>query len=229
MIDLHTHILPKMDDGSQSVAESQKLLALLQQQGVRTVAATPHFYANRETPEEFLRRRAKAAADLGDTPIPLILGAETAYFSGISSCRELTDLQLGNSGLLLVEMPFCPWTERIIKDVCDIPARLGLIPVLAHVDRYRSAEQFPKFCRRLLDNDVLFQCNAEVFETFTGRLWAFRQFRGGNLHFLGSDAHNLTSRPPKLDMAAKAIKKKLGMDALAWLDHHAQQWLQPDL
>ena len=57
MIDFHTHILPRMDDGSRSVEESLEMLDSMRQQGVKTVFATPHFYANDESVDSFLERR----------------------------------------------------------------------------------------------------------------------------------------------------------------------------
>ena len=60
MIDLHTHILPNVDDGSSSLEESLALLRMLASQGVTLTAATPHFYATSDTPEKFFRRREAA-------------------------------------------------------------------------------------------------------------------------------------------------------------------------
>ena len=226
MIDLHSHILPKMDDGSQSPEETQKLLDILHSQGVTQVVATPHFYPEREAPEDFLRRREESLArlpiEIRDT---LIIGAEVAYFSGIGSCDSVIPLQLGKSGLLLVEMPFREWTDRIISDICDIPQNLGLTPVLAHVDRYRQRNQFPKYCKTLLNNEVLFQCNADAFERPGTTRWVLRQIKKGYVHFLGSDSHNLTSRRPKLDLAQAAILKKFGREALDYLEETAQTHL----
>lgn len=64
MIDLHTHILPGMDDGSRDVLESLAMLEASAAQGVGLVAATPHFYAEENSPERFLSRRAEAAQRL---------------------------------------------------------------------------------------------------------------------------------------------------------------------
>ncbi len=228
MIDLHSHILPGMDDGSKSPEESHALLALLKEQGVTAVAATPHFYPHRDTPESFLQRRAACAAQLGQTPIPVLLGAEVAYFSGICHSNMLSQLQLSSTGFLLLEMPFKPWTEQIIRDVCDISIRQCLIPVLAHVDRYRGREQFSKYAERLLECDVMFQCNAEAFESFFGRQWALKQLRRGYIHFLGSDCHNLEHRRPKLDIAAAAITQKLGATALEALNTQAYRLVFPE-
>ena len=64
MTDIHSHILPGMDDGSRSTEESLAMLAASAAQGVRAIAATPHFYAMENSPEEFLARRAAAVARL---------------------------------------------------------------------------------------------------------------------------------------------------------------------
>ena len=128
MIDLHAHILPQMDDGSQSPAETAALLDLLGLQGVRTVAATPHFYPFRETPDAFLRRRQASAAQMlpaTENQPKVLLGAEVAYFSGISRCEEIIPLQIADTKLLLIEMPFDHWSNTMVDEICRIPEQLG--------------------------------------------------------------------------------------------------------
>ena len=230
MIDLHTHILPGMDDGSRSPEETAKLLAKLQCQGVTTVAATPHFYA-RETPAAFLERRKTALAKmppLGDHAPHIVLGAEVAYFSGMGNCEELIPLQIGNSRLLLVEMPFNDWSTRTIEDICEIPVHLGLIPVLAHINRYTGKQQFPKYKDILLQAGVSFQCNAEAFLAFRTRRWALNMLEKGYIHFLGTDCHNLTSRPPLLDKANATIEKKFGKVFLQQFHKNAEGLLNQE-
>ena len=217
MIDLHAHILPNMDDGSASPEETNKILDLMYQQGVTTVFATSHFYANKETPREFLTRRNRSVSSLvpSENPQPqLILGAEVAYFSGVGICEEIIPLQLGNTKLLLIEMPFGNWSDRMVKEICDIPQNLGLIPVLAHINRYRSRHQFPKHQETLKKAGVLFHCNCDVFSDRIKRGWTMKQFKNGNIHFFGSDCHNLDNRPPNITLAFQYITKKMG--AAVW-------------
>lgn len=228
MIDLHSHILPGVDDGSDSVEMSQAMLRELQAQGVETVVATPHFYATQDAPEAFLRRRAEAAEKLGnltENAPALLLGAEIAYFDGLGSSELPEKLQIGATGLVLVEMPFYAWTKRMIRELCQMPVMTGLTPVLAHVDRYRRADQLPKFQEELLQSGVLFQCNADAFLPIWDRRWALQMLRKGKIHFLGSDSHNMTARAPKLDQAAKVIAQKLGKDALDALNMAAHNLL----
>ena len=225
MIDLHTHILPKMDDGSQSPEETKKLLELLKQQGVTELAATPHFYASQEDPESFLRRREKCILSMPETTLPIHYGAEVAYFPGMQNCDALTQLQIGTSGLLLVEMPFRTWTNRMVEDICAIPAQLGLTPVLAHVNRYRGLGQFSKHRDYLAVNDILFQCNAEAFTRGPSCRWALKQLKEGFIDFLGSDCHNLTSRAPQMTQASDMIRKKTDSDFLDRLTKYSARWL----
>lgn len=230
MVDLHSHILPEMDDGSASVEETKHLLCLSRQQGVTLMAATPHFYATKDTPENFLDRRQAAVEKMeydGQTMPQLLLGAEVAYFGGMNRCEELWQLQIGQSGLILVEMPFVAWSDRMADEILSFRSRLGLIPVLAHVDRYGRNDQFPKYRRLLQEEGVLFQCNAEAFlPTFSGKRFV-RMLERGELHFLGSDCHNMKSRPPKLDQAQKVIVKRLGSEAVDKLDAFAKDILLP--
>lgn len=228
MIDIHAHILPKIDDGSANPEQTNEILDLMYRQGITTVGATPHFYANWETPAQFLERREKSIARLipSENPQPkMILGAEVAYFSGIGICEELIDLQLGNTKLLLVEMPFADWSERMIKEICDMPQNLGLIPVLAHVNRYRGKRQFTKYREKLAKAGVLFQCNGDIFLERFKRNWALKQIKEGYIHFLGSDCHNTDSRPSNLDAAAQVITKRLGARVLRELNEEAERLL----
>lgn len=140
----------------------------------------------------------------------VLVGAEVAYFSGIGTCDALLPLRIENTDLLLIEMPFSAWSERIVKEICEIPKTLGLTPVLAHVNCYRNRDQFPRYYQKLADSGVYFQCNAGAFQAPLSRRWALKLLKKELLHFLGSDCHNLTSRPPQLHDARQVIEEKLG-------------------
>lgn len=213
MIDMHSHILPGMDDGSDSVETSLKMLEMLRSQGVTHVAATPHFYATNDEPEAFLRRRQASLESLSwdENKIPcIILGAEVAYFDGMSRCQELRELELGDTGLILVEMPFVDWTSRMLEELDRISLELGLTPLLAHIERYRGSKQLRKFLPELERQGVAMQCNVDTFLSGKTRRWGLSMVKKGCIHFLGTDAHNLTTRPPRYAEAVKVITKKFG-------------------
>ena len=207
MIDIHSHILPNMDDGSRSVEESLALLRLSAAQGIACVAATPHFYAEDNSPAEFLKRRASSAAELRahwEPGLPrLLLGAEVCCFEGMSRVSELDALRIEGTELLLLEMPFRPWTDRLIREVLTIQERSGVTVVLAHVERYLPGQA--DAWDILTDAGVLTQCNASFFLRWQTRRKAARLLNQGRIHFLGSDCHNTAIRPPRLGNALEAI------------------------
>ncbi|MCM1297009.1 MAG: hypothetical protein NC311_15835 [Muribaculaceae bacterium] len=207
MIDIHSHILPNMDDGSRGVEESLALLRLSAAQGIACVAATPHFYAEDNSPAEFLKRRAASAAKLRahwEPGLPrLLLGAEVCCFEGMSRVSELDALRIEGTELLLLEMPFRPWTDRLVREVLAIQDRSGVTVVLAHVERYLPGQT--DAWDILTDAGVLTQCNANFFLRWRTRRKAMRLLNQGRIHFLGSDCHNMAARPPRLGNALEAI------------------------
>jgi len=115
MIDLHSHILPNLDDGSKDADESIALLNLLANQGIETVVATPHFYANDESVENFLKRRTESyeilSQRLYDGLPKIFLGAEVRYYQGISRMPDINKLCIDGTNhlkqsILAVKM-FC--------------------------------------------------------------------------------------------------------------------------
>ena len=107
MIDWHSHILPGMDDGSRDIAESLKLLAMLSQQNVDTVIATPHFSPDDESLTKFLERRQKSYEQLQlqlpkDAP-KILLGAEIKYYPGLRKHPDLHQLCIAGTNILLLE------------------------------------------------------------------------------------------------------------------------------
>ncbi len=225
MIDFHMHVLPAMDDGSGNLFVSLAMLEQSADQGIKTIAATPHFYAQENSPARFLERRQRAydklAGALGNEEWEaprILLGAEVHFFDGMSAVEDLEDLCLEGTNLLLLEMPFVRWTERMLREVDEIICR-GIEPVAAHIERYMSI-QSRKTMRSFLSKDLLIQTNAGFFLSKRTQRKALRMLKNEQIHFLGSDAHNLTSRPPNLGDARHLIYKKLGDDTIRHLRYY---------
>lgn len=212
MIDIHTHVLPGLDDGSGSLEESLWLGHALARQGVRLFAATPHFYATQESPQDFLRRRERAEHQLflhwpQDFP-PFLVGAEVRFFDGMSRTQELPLLTLEGTNLLLLEMPFSPgargWWRRCWKSKsagackCSWPTWSGTCPT-------RSPR-----CGKGSAREGLDAVQRQLFLHWRTKPKALRMLRKGEIHMLGSDCHNKTTRPPRLGEAAEAIERSLG-------------------
>ena len=202
MIDFHTHILPGMDDGSQSVPESVSLLRLEAKQGVDLIMLTPHFYAEQNSPSDFLKRREQAWRKLRPYLWPelprMILGAEVQYFEGMSQVEDVFRLRLEGTPFLLVEMPFDRWTERMVEEVLDVHSHPDTRVVLAHIERYMSYQN-PGVGEKLLSHGVLMQSNITVFDNWRTRNRAISMMKNGQIHLLGSDCHNMRNRRPNWD------------------------------
>lgn len=218
MIDFHMHVLPGMDDGSPDVETSLRMLEISAGYGVDTVCATSHFYAEDNSLSQFLERRTEAYNRLakameGRTDLPQIrLGAEVRYFGGVSTIEDLEYLCLEGTDLLLLEMPFVSWSDRMIREVGAIRQR-GLQPVAAHIERYLDIQP-RKTMERFYEQGPLIQCNAGFFLSRRAGRTALKMLRQGTIYFLGSDAHNLAGRKPNLGDAYALIEKKLGRAAI---------------
>ena len=207
-IDLHSHLLPGMDDGSKSVEQSLEILSASWAQGIRVMAATSHFYPSENSPEQYLERREHSLQKLAgslepDMPV-LLPGAEVYYFEGISSAKGIDALKITGTPLLLLEMPFGPWTDRMIGDIMALADQPGMRVLLAHIERYMRWQK--KYVwDDLRDYGVLMQSNAEFFLTWQTKRKAIRMLRDGKIHFIASDTHNTSSRPQRLGEALKVI------------------------
>ena len=231
VVDFHSHILPGIDDGSKSVEESIQMLRMMAKQGITHVVATPHFYPQHDTPERFLRRRAKAEAALreamaGEDGLPtLSIGAEVYYFRGISDSDVTKELTVDHKKCILIEMPSTPWTETMYRELEALSVKRGLTPVIAHLDRYIGPFRTRGIPKRLAALPVLIQANAEFFLERSTSAMAMRMLKKGGIHLLGSDCHNMSSRKPNLGETLKLIQRKLGNDIVTALNENAQMIL----
>ena len=208
--DVHTHILPGMDDGCKTPEESLSVLRAARAQGIRQIFATPHYYAP-EPVEQFLRRREAAAQLLRRHMTPaepeICLGAEVAFYSGMSRDAHLEKLCLGASRYLLLELPFEPWSSDVRRELRNLCSIRGITPILAHIERYIPLQSSAAL-GEVLEMDVLVQMNAGYLLRFGSRRKACQLLKSGTVQLLGSDCHNMTHRPPNLGPAVSYLEKK---------------------
>lgn len=229
MIDFHSHVLPAIDDGSQSVDESLVMLHALKSQGVDTVVATSHFYATHRSPESYLRRRNAAYETLkqvltDDCP-RVILGAEVLYFPGISRMDSLDSLCTEGTDLLLLEMPFTSWSEPMIAEVNEMASAHRVQLIMAHIERYYFKQRvsvWDEFLRR----GILMQSNADFFLPFWEGRKALKLLREGRIHLLGTDCHNMRERRPRMDEAVTRIRRSLGEETAQDIDERGHRLLR---
>ena len=225
MIDIHTHILPELDDGSSSVEESVNMLGMLSKQGVDTVVATPHFYIDSINPDEFLEDRERSIEKLkkgiaGLKQRPLVaVGAEVQFYPEMYTLEKIQHFCIGQTKYLLVEMPFSQWTNHMYSSLESLYTERGIVPVIAHVERYAMFQKENNYIQKLKAAHALIQVNASFFVRFSTRRKAVALFKKEGINFLGSDAHNMEFRPPNIDRAMSVVQKKLGQKALDMFEH----------
>lgn len=226
MVDFHSHILPAMDDGSESVEQSIKMLAAMQEQGIDTVVATPHFDMRQEKPEQFLARRRESFHKLqqeAPSTIRVIPGAEVLYCGvPLHRCEDLDKVCIGDTRYLLIETLFPEWTEEFRLDLQYLMMERNIIPILAHIERYYFIGKNRNMIRALRRDGALLQMNAEAFLYSKTQRRAMKVFKKESVHILGSDCHNMTQRPPNLGAAVALIQRQVGEEILDWFAQQAK-------
>lgn len=218
MTDLHTHILPQMDDGAKSLTESLAMLALEARQNVDTVVLTPHFYRDAEAVESFLHRRQRALdqllAAVPEAGPKLLVGAEVSWFPSLLEERMLEKLCLSDTSSILLELPYCTWNSRFLDQLYQFVRLSGLTPILAHVERFLPLQQKSQV-EELFSMDLPMQMNASILLKPLRRGKALALLKRGKW-FLGSDCHNMDTRPPCMGKAAAYLRLPQAAQMLSW-------------
>lgn len=227
---MHAHILPCIDDGSQSVEMSVKMLNRMKQQGVSVVCATSHYYRGQNDIPTFLERRNAAYERLvskrGEDAIPMVLPAsETAFFRGISQCEDVKDLCIYGTNTLMLEMPFTEWTEGVVEEVESLVLDRDLRVVLVHPERFCFSKTNKKYIERFMKLNIPLQVNAGSFIDHKTRKLAFELIQLTSHPLLGSDSHNLTSRAPNLQEGRDIILKKLGDSFMKRIEKNCYRYI----
>lgn len=219
LIDIHSHILPGVDDGSQSMAESINMLSIAQKNAITTIILTPHNKPARHNVHtssmEARMEQLRKTMETSGIQIQLVGGNELYYRNGIvEEIRSGMARTMADSQYVLVEFgPMEPY-EYLRNGLYEFLAG-GYFPILAHIERYQCLfEQFSKI-EELIDMGVYLQVNSESimggfgFRTkrFTRKLLKRRM-----IHFIATDAHNTENRAPNLKSCAEYVIRKYGKE-----------------
>lgn len=222
MTDLHSHILPGIDDGAQTVEDSLALLREQVAQGVDQIALTPHFNAERITVSEFIERRAESFEQLQKAvkaealPVTLKLGAEVFFSSNLLDL-DLDQLLLQDTPYLLVE--FSPtFYPTWAKDIFYKLGLQGITPLLAHVERYPYMISDPTRLFDLVNAGAVTQVNASsIIRSGSRQAMIQKFFRWNLIHVLSTDTHSMDKRPPHLAQAMQKVESWQGADTIRYL------------
>ena len=227
IIDLHSHVLPGIDDGSQSVEMSLAMLRREAEQGVTVVCATSHYYAKHSSIPAFCERRAEAlerlAAVLTDGLPRVLPAAEVAYFPRMEE-QDLTPLCIQGTRTLMLEMPFADWTGLQLETVEALVLDCRYDVVLVHPERFCFSKSNKHKLEKLAELPIGLQVNAGSLLRWGTRRLALDILQMAHMPLLGSDCHNLTSRPPNLKEGRKVVMQKLGEAFLKKIDWYGE-WI----
>lgn len=216
-IDIHNHSMSGVDDGARTLEESLALLEMAYTDGIRGVILTPHAHYRRgsATPEEvragvqLLQEKVRARhSDLWLYP-----GNELYYDSEMPDKIEYGEVcRLADTNYVLVEF-FAAETFLNMRKAFHEILCLGVLPVLAHVERYQCLYKKKEWIRELLEMGVYFQANAAGVLGENGnaeKKFLKQLLQKGYLHLIATDAHDTKERVPALDACASYVKKRYG-------------------
>ncbi len=221
LVETHCHILPAIDDGAKDVETSLNMIKKLQNQGATKIVVTPHYYSDTISLNDFIAKRDIALDEL-KSALPegspeIIPAAEVFITKYLFNNDDLSALCYGKNKYILIEHPFSSsFSDRTCERVLSLCCDYGLTPILAHIERYNTLMSDEDKLDRLINMGCLAQVNINSFADAPRsiRKKLFKYLDAGKIHLIGSDCHNLTTRPPEYEKGAKKIIKKCGENTL---------------
>ena len=204
-IDIHSHILPGIDDGSKSMEMSIQMLKMAEAKGTKTIVATPHYmksvYENYYDDVSLVHQQLKLAAASAGVNIEILLGQEIMLDKySLKLCKEKKLRGINGTNYLLIEFPM----EKLPKDAIDLIYELrvaGIKPIVAHPERYDYINKTPTVINDFIEEGCLFQINTGSLEGLFGKKvqsCAKMLVEERLANFIASDAHTLNKRCPGL-------------------------------
>lgn len=202
--DIHTHIVPGVDDGSKNIGESLEMIKQMREQGVMTIIATPHYPDSKSEKIKDSFNELKKNVNEKYPDMRIYLGNEILNGSGIiDDLKSGKVLTLAESRYVLVE--FLPGdSQKKIYSSLRQYIMNGYIPVIAHIERYESAYKDFDFLDEVINMGAYIQMNTE---SLTGKIFDRRAAHcrkllvNGYVHLLGSDCHGTKVRKPFMKSA----------------------------
>ncbi len=218
MIDIHAHILPSIDDGPETIEESIELCKVAEEDGIKTIVATPHskdgVYETKSV--EILKAVDTLNSQLEENGIDvkILPGAEIHISEGlVESIKNGDVLTINNGGkFILFELPFVfipPGTDKFIFNLKSN----GIVPIIAHAERITAFQRKPELVDQLVKIGARVQINAHCLtkRAIPGeRKCAEWLLKNRLVHFIASDVHSLNGRPPILSKALKNATRIIG-------------------
>lgn len=228
MIDIHSHILPAVDDGSKSEEESLLMLKTAIQDGIRMIVATPHYnhrYVNEKSTILAEVDKLKQLIKANHLEIEVLPGQEVRVYGELIADYEAGKLLTiaAHSNYMLIEFPFqhVPYyAERLLYDM----ELCGIKPVIAHPERNLVFLKHPEKLYHLVTKGALTQLTASSLTGYFGKevqKFSKQLIEANLIHTIATDAHNTTDRSFNMSQAYEEIIKKYGMSYVAYFKENA--------
>ena len=225
MVDIHCHILPGIDDGSQSMEESMNMIRMAANQGFKCFIATSHAsdHFPKSTPDtvrKLCRQVEEEARKTIDAQIRIYPGQEIMYTADLMERLDAGQyLTLADSSWILLEFrPSTPWSVIFgaVRNLSMSPYR----PIIAHVERYRALAEDDGRMEELMENGARLQMNYHSLEGgwFDKKASRCRKLvKAGYIQYLGTDMHNTENRSPDMEGAMRWMRKHLSEEEITGL------------
>jgi protein-tyrosine phosphatase len=232
MIDIHSHILPSLDDGPKTIEESIELCKIAANDGIKKIVATPHskdgVYEAKS--DEILKKVKELNLKLKEIQLDMEIlpGAELHINENLAKNIKDGEVLTINNGkkFILLELPFFfvpPATDRLIFNLRSV----GIVSIIAHAERIIKFQKTPEILGQLVKSGTLVQITAQSLTGDFGsreRKCAEWLLKHEMVHFIATDVHSLTGRPPILSKALKRASKIMGEEAArALVSHNPRQ------
>ena len=216
IIDIHSHILPGLDDGARDMDETVGMLEIAVREGIEAIVTTPHYEVGVE--RERLAKYGKVYEDLQnyitthEIPLKLYPGNEIYYSESIPEMLQNEVVRtLNGTRYVLVEFPMHAGYQTIERALNNL-LYAGYWPVIAHMERYSVLRDLQKI-RDLVRNGAYIQVNASAIVGKEG--WGVKRFcrqlmKADLVHVVATDAHGISKRRPTIRKCLDYIEKKHG-------------------
>ncbi len=219
MVDLHHHLLPGLDDGPPDLPTSIAMARMAMEDGITRVVATPHAsHRHPFDPEKVAEGMATLRSALTEAGIPLIIGSGCDFHLSYDNIQDAMahprKYTLNGTEYLLVELPDLSIPPQLTQLFYDLRVA-GMTPILTHPERNPSLQRDAKPLEEWLRNGMLVQITTSSVLGQMGRTaqkLAHTLLANRWVHFLSTDAHNLTSRPPRMREAREVVANRYGAE-----------------
>lgn len=231
MIDLHTHLIPNVDDGAESFEETLRLANAAVQEGIQHTVLTPHHnrYWVINEKEDVLQLTKKVAEEIKKAGIPLTVSPSQEirmneeFIDHLFADRYLPLDQTGRYYLVEFSWSEIPsFAYTYLEQMIDA----GITPVIAHPERQRPFIDNPDYLREFIEMGCISQVTAtSIIGGYSEeiRKTAHEMMKENLIHTIASDAHNVTERPFNIQQSFKVIDQVHGRDYRNYLVNNAQQ------